>query len=114
MCGYSLGQKMSNTVPALYVPPEIASQAEIFIRNSTGSLIRDGIELLLTHGKDLSSSASLDINVGSLLQQGLSVLSNSPYQALDIEVSAELLEVKKAYKRLVDYQCIFKNTLGWH
>lgn len=90
---------MSNPAPVLYVSLEIASQAETLIKNGTGSFIRDGIELLLTNGRDTFTGS--ETNAGLLLQRGLAVLSNTPYQALDIESFAELSDIKKAYRRCV-------------
>jgi hypothetical protein len=87
-------------VPVLYVTADIISQAQLLLNRGTGSYTRDGIELLLVNGTANSSSIpSHDVNAGSLLQKGLTFLSNSPYDSLDLSFRAELSEVKKAYKR---------------
>jgi curved DNA-binding protein CbpA len=85
--------------PVLYVTSEISSQAHRLILKGPGSSIRDGVELLLVNGvANLNESGS--INAGLLLQRGLTYLSNSPYEALDINQNAEPSEVKKAYRRM--------------
>jgi curved DNA-binding protein CbpA len=85
--------------PVLYVTNEISSQAHRLILKGPGSSIRDGVELLLINGV-ANPIESGSINAGLLLQRGLTYLSSSPYESLDITENADPSDVKKAYRKM--------------
>lgn len=94
-----------SSIPSLYVSNEISNQAEILIKQDTGVSLRDGVELLLING--ISTQQNNYKNVGILLQQGLTRLSNLPYDSLDININSTSNEIRKAYKRLEYYFFVF-------
>lgn len=93
-------------IPSLYVNNQLANQAEQLIKQNNGISIREGLEILLKNdlllGKDINNFIlpSNSKDVGELLKEGLNKLSNSPYSALDIEIGAQTIDVRKAYKKM--------------
>ena len=85
--------------PSLFVSNTIYSEAKLLINQGRGNSIREGVELLLTNGTSTSQSNTSNTNVGILLQEGLSRLSHSPYDTLDIQNNASSNEIRKAYKK---------------
>lgn len=90
---------MTSSIPTLFVSNIILNEAEILINKDTGISIKDGIELLLTNGVSIPQNNY--INVGILLQQGLTRLSSLPYDTLDINTNANINEIRKAYKKYI-------------
>jgi DnaJ-class molecular chaperone len=60
------------------------------------------VELLLKSDlavvTDAGNSDSFD--AGALLKEGLNFLANCPFEALDINLASQTIDVRKAYKRL--------------
>lgn len=104
--GGGRGGGEGGSCPSLYVDNQIAKKAEILINKNIGSSVREGLEILLTNdlsiGQDLGSFVppSGSKNVGELLQNGLRILANAPHSTLDIDLSAQTVDVRKAYKKM--------------
>jgi curved DNA-binding protein CbpA len=95
--------------PSLYVDKTIANKAKILIQknqNGSSSSVREGLEMLLNNdlsiGSDINTfiPPSSAMNVGELLQDGLRILANAPHSTLDIDLSAQTIDVRKAYKKM--------------
>jgi hypothetical protein len=90
--------------PTLFVSNEVSSKASALIAKGTGQQVREGVELLLN--SDLCKGASPDarpansVDAGELLQKGLNILANAPFDALDIPLSSQTIDVRKAYKKV--------------
>lgn len=64
------------------------------------------MELLLK--SDTSAGSSCDeqpidpatVDAGEILKEGLAFLANCPFEALDIHLSSQTIDVRKSYKKL--------------
>ena len=89
--------------PSLWVPQSIYDKAKkLLTNNSNGNDIRDGVELVLQNdlekipnGMDISNK----IDAGSILKQGLADLAKQPHSALGLDLGAQTIDVKKAFRK---------------
>jgi hypothetical protein len=90
------------SAPSIFVPVDVSRRAEVLISGGTGQKIREGVELLLQN--DIPETdvrfAGPKSDAGSLLQKGLGMLASSPYDALDLAVGAQTIDVRKAYRKM--------------
>eukprot|EP01035_Chromulina_nebulosa_P068855 gene68855-94366_t len=95
------------------VPVDILRKADDFIRLGTRGVtatnvnsVRAGVELLLQNNLVISSSSeSVKILAGqadasNLLKKGLTLLSNTPFETLEVNIGARTQDIRKAYKKL--------------
>eukprot|EP00602_Paraphysomonas_sp_CaronLab_P005155 CAMPEP_0185035766 /NCGR_PEP_ID=MMETSP1103-20130426/27728_1 /TAXON_ID=36769 /ORGANISM="Paraphysomonas bandaiensis, Strain Caron Lab Isolate" /LENGTH=805 /DNA_ID=CAMNT_0027573011 /DNA_START=118 /DNA_END=2532 /DNA_ORIENTATION=- len=91
------------SAPSVFVPHDKFRRAAVMIRKKTGQDVRDGVELLLKSDitvSDQAEDSSGSTDAGELLQQGLHFLANYPFEALDITLGSQTIDVRKAYKKL--------------
>lgn len=93
---------MSN--PSVFVTCEIKEQGAALIHEGTGSSVRKGVELLLKNdlcfGEEEVKPPPGAVDSGILVQEGLTLLVNYPFDALDISIESPVLDVRKAYKKM--------------
>eukprot|EP00603_Paraphysomonas_imperforata_P006792 CAMPEP_0114417826 /NCGR_PEP_ID=MMETSP0103-20121206/3171_1 /TAXON_ID=37642 ORGANISM="Paraphysomonas imperforata, Strain PA2" /NCGR_SAMPLE_ID=MMETSP0103 /ASSEMBLY_ACC=CAM_ASM_000201 /LENGTH=662 /DNA_ID=CAMNT_0001586145 /DNA_START=52 /DNA_END=2037 /DNA_ORIENTATION=+ len=89
---------------SVYVTPAIKEQGAELIRDGTGSSVRSGVEILLKNdlcfGQEEVSPPPDAVDAGPLVQEGLSMLVNYPFDALDISIESQTVDVRKAYKKM--------------
>lgn len=91
-------------IPSLFVSNAVHIKALALISKGTGQPVREGVELLLN--SDLCKGGAPDtrppnsVDAGELLQKGLNMLANAPFDALDIPLSSQTIDVRKAYKKV--------------
>ena len=93
--------------PSLFVSRDIATQASILIAKGSGQSVRTGVELLLKNDMKITTSMNTPppnaVDAGEMLQKGLTVLANAPFDALDIPLSSQTIDIRKAYKKVPNH-----------
>jgi hypothetical protein len=67
--------------------------------------VQGGVELILKNNLVTSPDAELapgpgQRDVSKLLKEGLDLLVNKPFDALDIPIGSKTIDIRKAYKKL--------------
>ena len=93
--------------PTLWVPSDTHRQAEALMTKGTrrggcdGALVREAVEMVLKADQGVQpASAGNIVDAGRLLQKGLTVLNNNPYEALGLDLKAGTIDVKKAFRKM--------------
>jgi hypothetical protein len=87
------------------VPADIASQALVLINNKQAAQVQAGVELILKNNLVISPDVEISASAGqrdvsNLLKEGLDLLGNKPFDALNIPVGSKTVDIRKAYKKL--------------
>lgn len=103
------------SAPSLLVPADVFSKADALLRKGGSGgkegigVTKEAIELLLQNdlafkvdGKGAPNNpiATNGKDAGALLSKGLALLVNNPHDTLGVDIGAQTIDIRKAYKKM--------------